>query len=71
MKAQLTFNLPEEQEEFTNALDGTSLALAIHEIDQYMRSELKHAELTDEVHDKVQEIRDELHSILSNYNLAI
>lgn len=71
MKAQLTFNLPDEQEEFQNALDGTSLALAIHEIDQYMRSELKHAELTDEVHDKVQEIRDELHSILSNYNLAI
>lgn len=71
MKAKLTFNLPDEQEEFKNALDGTSLALAIHEIDQYMRSELKHADLTDEVHDKVQEIRDELHSILTNYNLAI
>lgn len=71
MKAQLKFNLPEEQEEFQNALDGASLSCALHEIDQYMRSQLKHYDLPDEVANKVLEIRDELHSILSNYNLSI
>ena len=71
MKAKLIFNLPEEQEEFNDAVNGNAFKAVIWELDQWMRSQLKHAELTDEVHDKVQEIRDELHSILSNYNLAI
>lgn len=71
MKAKLTFNIPDEQEEFKAALDGASLSCALHDIDQYLRSQLKHYDLSDEVANKVQEIRDELHSILSNYNLAI
>lgn len=71
MKAKLTFNLPDEQEEFKAAMDGSAMSCALHDIDQYLRSQLKHYDLPDEVANKVLEIRDELHSILSNYNLAI
>jgi molecular chaperone GrpE (heat shock protein) len=71
MKAKLTFELPEEQEEFNDAVNGNAFKAVLWELDQYMRSQIKHGELTDDVHEKVQEIRDELHSILSNYNLAI
>lgn len=71
MKAKITFNLPDEQEEFKAAMDGSAMSCALHDIDQYLRSQLKHADLTDEVYQTVQEIRNELHGILSGYNLAI
>ena len=51
MKVKLTFNLPDEQEEFNAAMDGALLSCALHDIDQYLRSQLKHEELTDEVHE--------------------
>lgn len=66
MKAKLTFELPEEQEEFNDAVNGSAFKTAIWELDQYMRSQLKHGDLADDVHDKVQEIRDQLHSILDD-----
>ena len=66
MKAKLIFNLPEEQEEFNDAVNGSAFKTAIWELDQYMRSQLKHGDLPDDVHDKVQEIRDQLHSILDD-----
>ena len=66
MKARLTFELPEEQEEFNDAVNGNAFKAVIWELDQYMRSQLKHGDLPDDVHDKVQEIRDQLHSILDD-----
>jgi hypothetical protein len=66
MKAKLTFELPEEQEEFNDAVNGSAFKTAIWELDQYMRSQLKHGDLPDDVHEKVQEIRDQLHSILDD-----
>ncbi len=66
MKAILKFELPEEQEEFNDAVNGSAFKTAIWELDQYMRSQLKHGDLPDDVHDKVQEIRDQLHSILDD-----
>jgi molecular chaperone GrpE (heat shock protein) len=69
MKAQLTFNLPEEQEEFNDAINGNAFKAVIWELDQWMRSQLKHEDLPDNVHDKVQEIRDQLHSILNDNNV--
>ena len=69
MKAQLTFKLPEEQEEFNDAVNGNAFKAVIWELDQYMRSQLKHGDLPDDVHDKVQEIRDQLHSILNDNNV--
>ena len=66
MKAKLTFELPEEQEEFNDAVNGNAFKAVIWELDQYMRSQLKHGDLPDDVHDKVQEIRDQLHSILND-----
>jgi hypothetical protein len=69
MKAKLIFNLPEEQEEFNDAVNGSAFKTVIWELDQYMRSQLKHEDLPDDVHEKVQEIRDQLHSILNDNNV--
>ena len=69
MKAILKFDLPEEQEEFNDAVNGNAFKTVIWELDQYMRSQLKHGDLPDDVHEKVQEIRDQLHSILDDNNV--
>ena len=60
MKAKLTFNLPEEQEEFNDAINGNAFKAVIWELNQWMRSQIKHGDLADDVHEKVQEIRDYL-----------
>lgn len=44
MRATLTFTLPDEQGEFDAALAGRKALDALHEIDQRLRSLLKHGE---------------------------
>lgn len=61
MKGTLVFNLPEEQEEFRDAQNGAALKGDIQEFDNFLRSLLKYETLSEEVHLKVQEIRDKLH----------
>jgi hypothetical protein len=70
MKAQLTFNLPEDHEEFNDAVNGNAYKAVIWELDQWMRSQIKHQDMPDEVADKVQEIRDQLHSIMNEHNVS-
>ena len=42
--ATLRYNLPDEQGDFDAALAGRKALLALHEIDQRLRSLLKHGE---------------------------
>ena len=70
MKAQLTFKLPEEQEEFNDAVNGNAFKAVIWEIDQYMRSQIKHNDLPDLVEMKIVEIRDELRGIMDEHNVS-
>ena len=70
MKAKLTFNLPEEQEEFNDAVNGNAFKAVIWELDQWMRSQIKHGDLADDVHEKVQEIRDYLCELMTDNNVS-
>jgi hypothetical protein len=70
MKAKLTFNLPEEQEEFNDAINGNAFKAVIWELDQWMRSQIKHGDLADDVHEKVQEIRDYLCELMTDNNVS-
>lgn len=70
MKAQLTFNLPEDHEEFTDAVNGNAYKAVIWQIDQYMRSQIKHNDLPDLVEMKIVEIRDELRGIMDEHNVS-
>ena len=71
MKAILEFNLPDEQSDFDNAVDGYKWSLAAWELDQHLRSQLKYNdELTEEQYDTCQEIRDKLWDILGDKNLS-
>lgn len=42
MKATLTFNLPEEAEEFKLARNGINYSIAIEEFSNYIRRKYKH-----------------------------
>jgi hypothetical protein len=70
MTATLTFNLPEEQEEFQDAVNGNAFKAVIWQIDQYMRSEVKHGNYSEEVTDIITEIREELRSIMNEHNVS-
>lgn len=71
MKAKITFNLPDEETEFRDAINGNSYKAVIWELDQYLRSQLKHHDLSEEVGEKVLEIRDELRSILDTHSITM
>lgn len=57
-RATLSFNLPEEQSEFTAAIEGAAARGLLWEIDQHCRGMIKHGGLSTEISRHLQEIRD-------------
>jgi len=70
MEAILKFNLPEEQTEFDNAVNGTKWSLVAWELDQYLRKKMKYGEISQEAYDAFEECRDKLHEIKGGYGLV-
>jgi hypothetical protein len=71
MKAKLIFNLPEENHEWKNAVDGSSMRSTLWEYDQWLRNKLKYEDLTDEQHQVYQGCRDHLRTLLYENNIDI
>ena len=70
MKVILEFNLPEEQPAFDNAVNGGKWSIVAWELDQHLRSQLKHNDkLTEKQYDTLQEVRDKLWEIVNEYSL--
>ena len=61
MKGILKYNLPEEQEEFLTAQNGSTYKLILWELDQWLRNKIKYEDI-DNI--KTQEVRDKLHDLL-------
>ena len=71
MKAILEFDLPEEQPEFDNAVNGGKWSIVAWELDQHLRSQLKHNDkLTEKQYDALQEVRDKLWEIVNEDSLS-
>ena len=73
MKAILEFNLPEDQEEFQDAINGTKFRIMLWEFDQYIRSQTKYApdSMSEDTYNTYIEIRNKLHEFLREDNLSI
>lgn len=75
MKAILEFNLdePTDKEAHLRAVKSTSLAIALWDIDQYLRGQIKHApdSMPEEVYKALQKIRDKLHEIMSENSIDL
>jgi hypothetical protein len=71
MKATLTFNLPEEQHEYSNAVEGSKMRSVLWELDQWLRAKLKYEELSDGQYDAFKQTRDELRRSLIEENIDL
>ena len=71
MKAILQFNLPEENHEWQNALDGCKMRSVLWDVDQWLRSKLKYEELADGQYDAFKETRDHLRRLLIEENIDL
>jgi hypothetical protein len=73
MEAILKFNLPDDQEDFNIALDGGKWALSMFELNQWVRSQIKHPPdtMSDDTYKAFEETRDKLYEILNENQLRL
>jgi hypothetical protein len=57
-RATLTFRLPDDEPEFRDAVDGWRAKSVLRSLDEHLRSQIKHGELSDEVEVVLQELRE-------------
>ncbi len=61
MEGILKFNLPEEESEFRLATGARDLYCALWEIDRFLRGEIKHGDISDEICEAYEKLRELLH----------
>jgi len=73
MEAILKFNLPEDQEDFNIALDGSKWALSMWELNNWLRSQIKHPPegMSDDTYKAFEDARDKLYEILNENQLKL
>lgn len=71
MKAKLKFKLPEQKKQFEASYNGMNYKSAIWEFDQWLRSEMKYKELSEETYKAYETCRKELRDILAQDNIQI
>ena len=73
MKATLEFNLPDDQIDFQDAVNGQKFRLLVWEFDQYLRSQTKYAPdtISDDTYKAYSDIREKLHEMLIEDGLSL
>ena len=71
MKAILEFNLPEEQHEHQDALQGPEWKYAVSELSGYLRGQIKHADHTAEEYRMLEAVHERLYKILEDRGLDL
>ena len=75
MKGILEFNLDDsaDMEAYIRAVKSTKLAIALWDMDQYLRGKIKHApdSMSEEEYKALQETRDKLREIMSDNNIDL
>jgi len=71
MKAILKFDLPEEREEFELASNAVNYSIVLSDIDNYLRSKIKHTDLTDEQYKVYEEIREQLWNYINENGIKM
>lgn len=65
-KAILEFSLPDEKPEFEQAVKGAHYDYALHELDQHLRARLKYEDLSEEVREALEKVREKLWELKNN-----
>jgi uncharacterized protein (DUF1800 family) len=69
--ATLTFNLPDEQEEFYLAAKGADWRIVLEDMDAHLRSRLKHEDLPEDVDAALDAARQHLHALVAERGLSL
>ena len=71
-KVTIEFDSFEDREEMESALNGAKWKMLVWDLDQHLRSELKYNdEITGEVYDALQKVRDHLHELKNESGLTL
>jgi hypothetical protein len=71
-KATITFTLPEEQQDFHNAVHASDYKMVLWDLDQRLRSKLKYDDTLDNISAAAyQDARDMLHGYLDDYGVTL
>lgn len=72
MKAKLTFDLPEDEHEWDNAIRADAMYCALWDLSQELRTMWKYQEYkTEEEYVIVETIRDKFYEILQEHNINL
>lgn len=72
MKATLTFNLPDEAQEFRTAIDGWKWKSALNELSEELRSRVKFDNnMSEDQREAYQQVREKIVVILNENNLRL
>jgi hypothetical protein len=69
--ATLTFQLPEEQEEFYLAAKGADWRCVLEDMDAHLRSRLKYEDLPEEADKALDAARQHLHALVAERGLSL
>jgi hypothetical protein len=69
--ATLTFQLPEEQEEFYHAAKGADWRMVLEDMDAHLRSRLKYEDLPAEADKALDAARQHLHALVAERGLSL
>lgn len=71
-KATLEYNLEEvdDRDAHIRAVKSLDMAIALWEMDQYLRAECKYGELSDDAYTATEKAREKLREILNENNLS-
>lgn len=70
-KITLEFDSIEEKDDALDALNGSMYKHSMYELDQYLRSQLKHYELSTDTFTAYEHIRDQIRDILHNNGITL
>jgi len=72
-KATLTFDLPEEQYDFEQAVNAGKFRTVLWDLDQFLRNKTKYAsnDTTEEQLTAYYALRDELHKLMDEHNITL
>lgn len=73
MKAKIEFDLPDEQEQFEDCINGWKWQHTVWQFDQYLRTKTKYAsdDMPQAVYDALIEAREELHKKITENKLTL
>jgi hypothetical protein len=69
--ATLTFTLPEEQEEFARAAQGSDWRMVVEDLDAHLRSRLKHEDLPEDTYVALDGARQHLYALVAERGLSL